>query len=279
MTIDFQRLRKRLLPEMLKSFVSVADKKKCPFAIILAGHNGSGKSTMWHTYLSEVLQVPLINADRMMLSILPEASHENPLPKWAVQIRDKHENWMKVAQKGVEIFVAQAMEKKISFAMETVFSYWKVDPETGKIESKIDTIRQLQKTGYYVILLFVGLKDSDLSIGRVRTRISDPKTPGHDVPDEKLIERFPRTQKAIRNAVTVADVSILVDNSRMREDAFTICRIQEKKNVYYDLRLHESPLPEEIEIWLSKVCPDYPSEDHLSKLRSSLIPNRRPTLA
>lgn len=47
-----------------------------PLAIILAGHNGSGKSTMWKKHLSDRLQIPLINADRMMVSILPEANRD-----------------------------------------------------------------------------------------------------------------------------------------------------------------------------------------------------------
>jgi pantothenate kinase-related protein Tda10 len=34
-----------------------------PLAIMLAGHNGSGKSTMWRKHLSDRLQMPLINAD------------------------------------------------------------------------------------------------------------------------------------------------------------------------------------------------------------------------
>jgi len=45
-------------------------KTKKPLAIVLAGHNGSGKSTMWRRALSDQLQIPLINADSMMLSIL-----------------------------------------------------------------------------------------------------------------------------------------------------------------------------------------------------------------
>jgi predicted ABC-type ATPase len=45
-------------------------KTKKPLTIVLAGHNGSGKSTMWRRALSNQLQSPLINADRMMLSIL-----------------------------------------------------------------------------------------------------------------------------------------------------------------------------------------------------------------
>jgi len=158
-----------------------------PFAIILAGHNGSGKSTMWYKHLSAKLRMPLINADRMMLSFLPEASVENPLPEWAVDIRDNHVDWMNVAQKGVEDFTLLAMGRRVNFAMETVFSHWKELPN-GKIESKIDKIHQLQKEGYFVLLLFVGLMDARLSIARVKTRVSDTKTPGHDVPFDKLIK-------------------------------------------------------------------------------------------
>ena len=39
---------------------------------VLFGHNGSGKSTMWYEHIVDNIQIPLINADRMMLSILPE---------------------------------------------------------------------------------------------------------------------------------------------------------------------------------------------------------------
>ena len=51
---------------------------------------------------------------------------------------------MRVAQKGVEAFVAQAMAQKVPFAMETVFSYWQELPG-GRIASKIDLIRQMSK--------------------------------------------------------------------------------------------------------------------------------------
>lgn len=50
---------------------------------------------------------------------------------------------MEVAQKGVEAFVAQAMARKVAFAMETVFSHWQ-PLEDGSVESKIDLIRQMQ---------------------------------------------------------------------------------------------------------------------------------------
>lgn len=101
-----------------------------PLAIVVAGHNGSGKSTMWRSILSDTFRIPLINADRMMLSILPEANSDGHLVAWAAEFRDKDRGWMGVAQQGVEAFVGHAMGAKVSFAMETVFS-WKPCFPTG----------------------------------------------------------------------------------------------------------------------------------------------------
>lgn len=58
-------------PPSLESLLNKTPRDK-PVAFVLAGHNGSGKSTLWRERLSDALRIPLINADRMMLSILPE---------------------------------------------------------------------------------------------------------------------------------------------------------------------------------------------------------------
>ena len=105
-----------------------------PLGVILAGHNGSGKSTMWRAHLSPKLQIPLVNADRMMLAILPEPDEVGFLPPWAATLRDSNEGWMRVAQQGVEAFVVQAIVNNVPFAMETVFSQWIVRPD-GSISS------------------------------------------------------------------------------------------------------------------------------------------------
>ena len=231
------------LQKMLSLILSQQKRLSRPLAVILAGHNGSGKSTLWYSQLADTLQMPLINADRMMLSILPE----KPLPEWAIHLRDKHEGWMKVAQKGVEAFVAQAMTRKVPFAMETVFSHW-VDRGNGTFESKIDKIRELQKAGYFVLLFFVGLTDYQLSIARVKYRAA---TNGHDVPIDKLIKRFPRTQQAIRSALNIADASILVDNSRPEKQAFTLCRVQMRPEMY--MRFSHMDIDPEIRLWHRKI--------------------------
>ena len=213
---------------------------------MLAGHNGSGKSTLWYELLAPVLKMPLINADRLMLSILPD---ENTLPDWAATLRDKHEGWMRVAQQGVKAFVAQALTNKVPFAMETVFSHWQKKPD-GSYASKIDDIRDMQRAGYFVLLIFVGLASSALSVGRVQSRVA---LGGHAVSGTKLLERFPRTQKAIKNALPVADGSILLDNSGTAGEAFKVCRVQLRDQKVYDVRDHEPP-QKQILLWMQKVA-------------------------
>lgn len=194
------------LGQAIDTLLQVQSQANKPLAVILAGHNGSGKSTMWYGVLADLLQIPLINADRMMMSILPEKAAEgDPLPDWATSLRDRNADWMVVAQKGVEAFVAQALARTVPFAMETVFSQWIVQPH-GKIDSKIDLIRAMQTHGYFVILIFVGLSSHHLSIGRVLARVAKG---GHAVDIDKLESRFPRTQFAVQQAAPIADATIL----------------------------------------------------------------------
>jgi predicted ABC-type ATPase len=224
-----------------------------PLGIILAGHNGSGKSTMWRDHLSDRLQIPLVNADRMMLSVLPEVDDLLDLPPWAVALRDRHAPWMRVAQLGVEAFVAQAMIQQVPFATETVFSHWK-EAADGTVESKIDKIRELQREGYFVLVMFVGLSNVELSIGRVLTRVA---AGGHGIPEPRLRARFPRTQRAIAAAKSIADAAILVDNSLGPEDAFSVCRIQLGDRTLFDARQNGEP-PVAITEWLDVVAHEAP---------------------
>lgn len=219
-----------------------------PLAIIAAGSNGSGKTTCWYKFFSDVTQMPLFNADRLILSTLPPV---DPLPDWAAALRDRDPLWMQVGQKGVESFVGHAMVRKIPFAMETVFSHWREFPD-GKIESKIDLIKNMQAAGYYVLLLFVGLTNHAMSVVRVQARV---QLGGHDVPEVKLKVRFPRTQKAIREALKIVDASILTDNSREQKRAFSVCRVQIGKQVYFDYRKASPEQDPVILNWLNVVDP------------------------
>ena len=102
----------------------------------------------------------------------------------------------------------------------------------------------------------MGLANADLSELRVSTRKSQG---GHDVPTTKLRSRFPRTQKAIGEASKVADLTLMFDNSRTLDEAFTLVRAQRKTLVLYDCRdgnYRQDPgLTRIASLWLDKVAP------------------------
>ena len=90
--------------------------------------------------------------------------------------------------------------------METVFS--------DRERAKLTFMREAQSRGYAVFLVFIGLQNSDLAIARVLERT---ERGGHDVPDEKIIDRFPRTLVNLAEALTFVDRALLFDNSSAEE--------------------------------------------------------------
>jgi len=124
------------------------------------------------------------------------------------------------------------------------------------VQSKVEIVRKLQQHGYYVALIFVGLASAELSILRVASR---KQKGGHDVPIDKLRARFPRTQQAIRMASTVADLTLMFDNSRDEKHAFTLARAQQEETVIYDCRdsafRQDADLVTIARLWLDIVAP------------------------
>lgn len=238
-----------------------------PVAFVLAGHNGSGKSTLWYERLADNLRIPLVNADRLTMSILPEPKGNPPsIPAWAQMLRDENTTWQSLSQSGVRLFRELIMERQQAFAFETVFSHW-MQKADGTVESKIDDIRAMQHRGYLVVLIFVGLAALPLSILRVQNR---RRTGGHDVPLDKLAERFPRTQKAIGAASKVADLTLMIDNSLDETRAFQFVRAQRKRSVLFDARDPSYRIASEVRAatapWLEKVAGPFKPRRQASSL-------------
>jgi len=132
-------------PDAVGLLTNALRAKTRPAVFVLAGHNGSGKSTLWHQMLGPAVQLPLINADRLTMSMLPEP--EGPtkrLPEWAQRFRDENAAWQHLSQAAVDNFRTLAVGDRQSFAYETVFSYWKVLPGGGHA-SKVDDIRRIRR--------------------------------------------------------------------------------------------------------------------------------------
>lgn len=94
------------------------------------------------------------------------------------------------------------LENEIAFSFETVFS----DPASDKL----NFIEEAKRRGYFVALLAVGLDSAEKSKKRVALRVSRN---GHNVPPEKIVERYPRVLRNIAKGVRVASIALVVDNS------------------------------------------------------------------
>lgn len=77
------------------------------------------------------------------------------------------------------------------------------------------------------------------------------------MPRAKLIQRFPRTQRAIAHAAPIADRTLMFDNSRSLDKAFSLVRVQQRSRVLYDCRIADprSGLTAVARQWLDKVAP------------------------
>jgi predicted ABC-type ATPase len=71
-------------------------------------------------------------------------------------------------------------------------------------------LKEASQLGYTVILCFVRLTNSAQSLERVAMRVSQG---GHDVPDQKLDERFPRSLANLQRAIDELPHVMVFDNS------------------------------------------------------------------
>ena len=160
-----------------------------PVLIFLAGPNGSGKSTFYDEYLQR-LDLPYVNADRIAAILRatdPTASLD--------EINQR-------AFKEAETLRMALAEAGLSFCTETVFS----DP----VGAKLRFLEKARARGFTVFLVFIGLDSVVLGVARVKHRAEHG---GHDIPDEKLYARFPRTLANLRAAIPLVDEVYVLDNS------------------------------------------------------------------
>lgn len=151
-----------------------------PILIALAGPNGAGKSSFYQTYLLQS-GLRFVNADVLSMEMGIDAYKAAEI---AGSIRH------------------DLVAMRESFIFETVFS----DP----VGDKLNFLKEAEASGYTTLLLFIGIPSSQFSDMRVSMRVSKG---GHDVPRDKLAERFPRILKNLQQALTSLDNVRVYDNS------------------------------------------------------------------
>lgn len=161
--------------------------------MVIAGHNGAGKTTCYNSYIKPHLSSLLeehINPDEVEKEIRVDLG-----PGAMTDIE-----FSGAAQREAESRRNSLLAGGSNFSFETV----------GSHEGKVAFIRQARDAGYVVALLFVMLDSPEKSRDRVALRV---RRGGHDVPTEKIFSRYPRVLDNMRVAVREATVALVVDNS------------------------------------------------------------------
>lgn len=176
---------------------------------LLAGGDGAGKSTFYHTRLAP-LCIPFINADQIAKELFPNApeTHSYRAARVAAEMR--------------ETLIKQGR----SFCFETVFSH----------VSKIDFVAQAKARGYEVILVFIHVDSIGLNKARIAQRV---EAGGHNVPYKKVEDRIPRLLANIKTVLPLCDNVYVLDNSKINNPYQMIFTIR-----HCTLEKQRSPLPD-----------------------------------
>ena len=155
-----------------------------PILHLLAGPNGSGKSTYVAHLLQPVTHLPFVNADVIAARRWPDAqsAHAYEASRAAADQR------------------ARLLAEGKSFITETVFSH----------PSKLELVDVALARGY-LVHLHVILLPVDVAVNRVAERVQHDR--GHDVPEQKVRERYERLWGLIAQARTRVDRAEFFDNS------------------------------------------------------------------
>ena len=176
-----------------------------PIFHLLAGPNGAGKSTLYRALVASGgigNQLEFVNAD------LHEQSHLqniNDLQKRSEAARD----WTDTRREAL-------LNAKVSFVSETVFSH----------ESKLVLITHAQAMGFNVVLYVVSVGDPQRLLERVRQRVREG---GHNVPAQRILDRYPRTMANLKKAVRLSDLAFVYDGVEMEQGAHLLVAVCEKE--------------------------------------------------
>jgi len=107
-----------------------------------------------------------------------------------------------------------------SFSFESVFSH----------DSKIKEIEIAKKANFKIYFYFISTSDPLINYQRIKNRV---ETGGHDVPSEKINDRYYRTMNNLYNAFKLSDRAYLFDNtSEKTNNSFNFFVEKSGKNIY-----------------------------------------------
>jgi predicted ABC-type ATPase len=225
---------------------------------MFAGPNGSGKSTIKGVISRELLGVYL-NPDDMQKEM--EATGVLELSAYGVEISEDEivrffgdsallrkaglveaarglsfsEGRLSFSNVAVNAYFASVaadflrqklLERRVSLSFETVMS----SPD------KVALLAQAQALGYRTYLYYVATDDPAINVARVHARV---QLGGHDVPEEKIAQRYYRSLDLLLGAIRHTSRAYLFDNSREGDERMWVAEVTDGR----DLELKCDPMP------------------------------------
>lgn len=200
----------------------MVEKNKKPELIVIAGPNGSGKTSVTQKFLRHEWAegTVYINPDEVAKVKFGDWNSQKAVLDAARYCAEWRERCLK---------------EKASFVFETVFS----------AADKLDFILRAKQAGFFVRLFFISTDDPSINASRIAKRVMKG---GHDVPITKIISRY---YKSITNCKTIApivDRLYVYDNSVENEDAQLLFRLVDGAMG----KMYVSEVPE----WAMHILPD-----------------------
>lgn len=160
---------------------------KKPVLIIIAGPNGSGKTSI----TSKILQHEWVES---CLYINPDNIANEKFGDW-----NSKEAVLDAARYSTQIR-EECIKKGEGLIFETVLS----------ADDKIDFILRAKQQGYFIRLFFVGTESPTINASRIAQRVMEG---GHDVPISKIISRYSKSISNCCIACSIVDRAYIYDNS------------------------------------------------------------------
>lgn len=172
-----------------------------PLLIVIAGPNGSGKTTitakvLHHEWMEDSYY---INPDNIAQEQFGDWNSKEAVYKAALYASDLREKLL--------------VERK-SMIFETVMS----------APDKVDFIRRAKKAGFFIRVFFVSTGSPKINASRIAARVMEG---GHDVPISKIISRYQKSISNCRIVSSFVDRTYVYDNSVEGVEAKLLYRIKD----------------------------------------------------